>query len=133
MVNNIIMARINIIENIFEKKVTKIGYRAFSYCGITEVTIPDSVMIIDDCAFCDCSSLKSLKIPKNVERLGDAVCSDCNSLEDLTVDSENRYYDSRDNCNAIIETATNTLLYGCKNTIICNSVDSISPFAKPSP
>jgi hypothetical protein len=43
----------------------------------------------------------------------------------MTVDSSNTVYDSRDNCNAIIETATNTLIQGCKSTIIPNSVTSI--------
>ena len=41
------------------------------------------------------------------------------------MESGNSVYDSRENCNAIIETATNTLISGCKNTIIPNSVTSI--------
>ena len=38
-------------------------------------------------------------------------------------------YDSRNNCNAIIETATNTLIAGCQNTIIPNTVTSIWEYA----
>ena len=49
----------------------------------------------------------------------------CSGLDSITVESGNIVYDSRDNCNAIIETATNTLLRGCKNTIIPHSVTSI--------
>ena len=41
------------------------------------------------------------------------------------VDDDNSVYDSRDNCNAIIKTDTNTLMFGCKNTIIPDSVTSI--------
>ncbi len=41
------------------------------------------------------------------------------------VDKENTVYDSRDNCNAIIKTSTNSLIAGCKNTVIPNSVTSI--------
>ena len=41
----------------------------------------------------------------------------------------NPVYDSRNNCNAIIETATNTLHSGCKTTIIPNSVTSIGAWA----
>ena len=43
----------------------------------------------------------------------------------MTVDKNNGTYDSRDNCNAIIETSTNKLIVGCKNTTIPNSVTSI--------
>jgi len=41
------------------------------------------------------------------------------------VDGGNGKYDSRDNCNAIIETASNTLIAGCMNSIIPNSVTTI--------
>ena len=44
----------------------------------------------------------------------------------IVVDKENSVYDSRDNCNEIIETTTNILIFGCKNTIIPNSVTGIS-------
>ena len=43
----------------------------------------------------------------------------------IVVESGNTVYDSRNNCNAIVESATNTLMFGCKNTIIPNSVTSI--------
>ena len=49
----------------------------------------------------------------------------CSDLASITVDSENTAYDSRDNCNAIIEKTTNTLIAGCQNTVIPNSVTSI--------
>ena len=41
----------------------------------------------------------------------------------------NPVYDSRENCNAIIETETNYLHFGCKNTVIPNTVTSISMLA----
>ena len=47
----------------------------------------------------------------------------------MVVENGNTKYDSRNNCNAIIETATNTLISGCKNTIIPNSVTSIGSHA----
>lgn len=49
--------------------------------------------------------------------------------ETISVSPENQEYDSRNNCNAIIETATNTLLLGCKNTVIPESVTAIGPWA----
>jgi hypothetical protein len=50
-------------------------------------------------------------------------------LTSITVEEGNSKYDSRDNCNAIIETGTNKLLLGCKNTVIPNSVTSIGNYA----
>lgn len=47
------------------------------------------------------------------------------NLHIIKVDKYNLKYDSRDNCNAIIETETNTLIVGCQNTIIPNTITSI--------
>ena len=47
----------------------------------------------------------------------------------MKVASGNRFYDSRNNCNAIIETTSNTLISGCQNTIIPNSVTTIGNYA----
>lgn len=46
-------------------------------------------------------------------------------MTDIIVDNENPVYDSRNNCNAIIETASNKLLIGCKTSVIPESVTSI--------
>lgn len=50
---------------------------------------------------------------------------DCPKLESIVVDGDNPVFDSRDNCNAIIDTQANTLLIGCKGTVIPSSVVSI--------
>ena len=63
-----------------------------------------------------------------VTSIGDRAFRNCSSLTSMVVEG-NTTYDSRDNCNAIIETATNTLIAGCQNTIIPNSVTSIGMFA----
>jgi len=60
-----------------------------------------------------------------VTSIGAGVFNNCSGLTSMTVESGNATYDSRDNCNAIIETANNTLIAGCKNTIIPNTVTSI--------
>jgi hypothetical protein len=49
----------------------------------------------------------------------------CSALISITVDPGNQYYDSRDNCNAIIETKSKTLIAGCNNSVIPDSVTSI--------
>lgn len=79
-------------------------------------------------AFFCCSGLTSLTIPKSVTSIGSQAFESC-SLTSIVVESGNTKYDSRDNCNAIIETATNILIVGCDNTVIPNGVTSIGDWA----
>ena len=133
--------------------VTSIGYRAFEYCsgltsitipnsvtsigsdafngcsGLISITIPNSVTSIESSAFSGCSGLTSITIPNSVTSIGDGAFNGCSGLTSITVEKGNTYYDSRDNCNAIIATKSNTLIRGCKNTDIPNSVTSIESSA----
>ena len=105
--------------------VTSIGYGTFSYCeGLKSITIPNSVTSIDNGAFSNCKGLTSITIPNSVTSIESAF-QDCTSLTSIKVESGNPKYDSRNECNAIIETSSNTLIAGCKTTIIPNSVTSI--------
>ena len=106
--------------------VTSIGDMAFEGCsGLTAVNIPNSVTNIDNWAFLGCSGLTAINIPNSVTTIDDGAFAGCSSLASISVVSDNPNYDSRNNCNAIIETATNTLIAGCMNTAIPNSVTSI--------
>ena len=106
--------------------VTSIGSDAFKGCtGLTSVTLPNSITSIGNYAFEYCTGLTSVTIPNSVTSIGSDAFYRCTGLTSVTVDSENPNYDSRDKCNAIILTASNTLIYGCKNTTIPNSVTSI--------
>ena len=106
--------------------VTSIGISSFSGCsGLTSVTIPQSVTYISRFAFQSCSSLTSVTIPKNVEFIDNSAFMFCSSLTSIIVERGNTAYDSRDNCNAIIETQSNTLIQGCMTSTIPNSVTSI--------
>ena len=107
-----------------------IGTRAFADCdGLTSITIPEGVKWIGEGAFSGCSGLTSITIPSSVTTIFSAPFSDCFNLASISVEAGNTTYDSRDNCNAIIETATNTLINGCKNTKIPNSVTDIASYA----
>ena len=110
--------------------VTTIGPSAFLRCSsLTSIVIPNSVTSIGNGAFNICSSLISIEIPQSVVSIGNYVFSGCDGLIQIIVDDNNTVYDSRDNCNAIIKTSTNTLVAGCKNTIIPNTVTSIGQSA----
>ena len=110
--------------------VTSIGYRAFYNCsGMTSVTVPNSVTSIGEYAFYGCSGLTSVTLGNSVTSIGWGAFSFCSGLTSMKVESGNPKYDSRDGCNAIIGTASNTLIVGCKNTIIPYSVTSIGDLA----
>ena len=91
--------------------------------------IPNSVTSIEKHAFYGCSGLTSITIPNNVTSIGDYAFDYCSGLTSILVESDNQIYDSRNNCNAIIETSSNSLIAGCMNTIIPNSVTLIDKHA----
>ena len=101
------------------ESVTEIGRDAFYYCSnLKSITIPEGVREIGRDAFRYCSSLTSITIPESVREIGEDAFYGCSSLTSILVDINNKKYDSRDNCNAIIETKNNKLVIGCKTTII---------------
>ena len=103
--------------------VRSIGRYAFGYCQqMTSLSLPESLTRIGEEAFYSCSKLTSLSIPAKVETIGNNAFGFCSSLVSIKVDAANAYYDSRNNCNALIETATNKLLQGTPSTIIPTGV-----------
>ncbi len=106
--------------------VTAIGAEAFEHCGgLTSVIIPNTVTTIGEAAFSHCTGLTSLTIPSSVTSIGFVAFRVCSGLTSIVVEAGNPVYDSRNNCNAIIETATDTLIKGCKTTVIPNTVTVI--------
>ena len=106
--------------------VTSIGNRAFTSCvSLTSIIIPNSVTSIGNEVFAGCQNMASATIGNSVTSIGEYAFGGCSGLTSITVTSGNSTYDSRNNCNAIIETATNTLIIGCMNTTIPNSVTAI--------
>lgn len=139
----------SLVSIILPESVTTIGNSAFNRCSaLTTITIPSNVSCIEDhtfsaClslssvnisssvtnigsgAFSNCLSLTSIIIPHSVVSIGSKVFDYCKSLESIIVEPNNSVYDSRNNCDAIIETASNNLLFGCKNTIIPDGIKTI--------
>ena len=115
---------------IIPENVSFIGNYAFEYCKSLELLeFPKSLTSIGQFAFNGCSKLTAVNIPANVNRIGKAAFANSPALNSITVDSNNAVYDSRENCNSIIETATNTLIIGCKNSKIPTGVSFVGDMA----
>lgn len=106
--------------------VVSIDYATFKgNIGLTSVAIPNSVTKIRDSTFENCSGLKSIVIPSGIDSIGEHVFLNCRSLTSIKVSPNNPTFDSRGDCNAIIETSTNKLVLGCRNTVIPEEVTAI--------
>jgi hypothetical protein len=109
---------------------------AFSGCGFSSITIPNSVNRIGFGAFRCCDKLTSVTIPSSVTSIGIYAFEYCSSLGSIQVEPGNTVYDSRNNCNAIIHrniyeggSEESILLAGCKNTVIPDGVTFIEYLA----
>lgn len=106
--------------------VSKIGDFAFWDCfELKNVTLSEGINSIGAHSFGNCLGLASVFIPNSVKTIGVGVFEGCSNLTSIIVDSENNVYDSRNNCNAIIETSSNTLIEGCTNSQIPIGVTTI--------
>lgn len=139
----------NNLENVeFPASLENVGHNAFAYCGgLKKIVFPERMVSIGDYAFMRCD-LKNVEFPESLEHIGDRAFHDCNlekvvipkrvnyvgagsfvECKTIIVDSENSLYDSRDNCNAIIESGSSKLVVGCSGTVIPASVASIGGYA----
>ena len=108
------------------ESVTHIKYSTFSSCtGLTEILLPEGLTTIESGAFQGCSSLVSALIPASVASIDCSAFQGCHSLVSIKVAADNSTYQSPNGCNAIIETATNSLILGCGTTVIPENVRSI--------
>ena len=124
-------------------------FGAFENCmHLTGIKFPKTIKTIGDRTFAYCCNLKEIEIPAHITQVSSSDCNgitddeyyyyeeyrkalfaECNNLTSIKVSSDNPVYDSRKNCNAIIETKTNILVAGCKNTKIPNDIVAISDSA----
>lgn len=133
----------------FPSSLEAIGQQSFYHSNIESISIPDNVKTIGDSAFRNChklsqitlnstalleqlgryafgqSSLENLYIPPKVNNIISGLVVNTPSLSTISVDENNETYDSREGCNAIIQTVDNTLIAGCKGTTVPKSVTKI--------
>ena len=126
---------------------TLLGEGSFSDTAITSVVIPDGITIIGEDCFEGCKKLQNVTIPEGVTQIGSGAFAStgitslilpasvtefesnpwygCDDLTSIIVAPANTIFDSRDGCNAIIRKSDNTLVVGCKNSVIPTSVEVI--------
>ncbi|MGN0811977.1 MAG: leucine-rich repeat protein [Candidatus Coproplasma sp.] len=108
---------IGLTEAIVPDSLTVIGSSAFFECeSLESFTIPEHVREIENYAFYRCVSLKSIYIPASVIYIDPTAFMNCTALESITVDPDNEYYYSSNNC--LIDRNTRTVVLGCKNSLL---------------
>ena len=106
--------------------VETIGDYAFKGCSsLKTIIIPQYVSEMGNYVFKDCTNLESIRISASVSKIGSRMFAGCPNLKSIVVEEGNKKYDSRENCNAIVETATNTLVCGTENSTIPTTITAI--------
>lgn len=142
----------NVEEVNLPSTLKEIGKDAFfGAVALKSITLPDGLITIGDYAFWDCNkvteihfpssltsigyqaftllSIKELYIPSTLTQIGAGAFGGCSELESIVVDPENPAYDSRNDCNCIIDTKHRYLISGCENSFIPNGVKTIGKYA----
>lgn len=124
-------------DSLFDEKklvipdsIKKIGNYAFRAFGkIDSLVISNGVECVGKAAFLGCENMVSVSLPESVKEVQYMAFSRCNALEEIVVDSANQIYDSREKCNAIVDTKTNTLIVACNKSIIPNTIQKIGDYS----
>lgn len=110
--------------------VKKLSVGCFQYCpSLRYVQLPKSLETIETFVFDGCRLLDSVFIPENVSEIGEGILSGCYNLRSVKVDKKNRIYDSREDCNAVVETSRARIVAGCGSSKIVDGIHEIGEFA----
>jgi hypothetical protein len=116
----------NLEEIDLGEKVIEIAMYAFNSCSkLKNIKLPETLKTLGKGAFYNCPSLTDLYIPSNLESIYTGCFDNC-VFNTIKVSPNNTVFDSRNNCNAIIESSSNTIIKGSNNTIIPNTITTIS-------
>lgn len=92
--------------------------------GCSKSVIPEGVTAIGENAFSHCENLTEIKIPASVTTIAQGAFNFCENIQSIQVSNHNLTYYSENNC--CIETKTQRLIIGCKNSIIPEGIVSIA-------
>ena len=122
------------IEHCYENAFTGTAIAKPIYTGknlvyypssMTEYKINEGTETILEYAFGNCKEMSSIVIPASIKKVFTTSFSNCDKLSNIVVADGNNTYDSRNNCNAIVNTAENKIVLGCSNSIIPNGIKII--------
>ena len=112
--------------SVIPSSVTSIADNAFKSCKeLKSIVIPEGVKTIGKSAFEGCSGLTSITIPASVESIGSSAFFECTGLRSIKVAQGNRVFDSREDCNAIVNTRTGELILACASTKVPQGIKKI--------
>lgn len=119
------------LESVDMKEGLKeICQEAFRGCiSLSSLHLPSGLEAVGYASFFNCLNLAAIRIPQSATDIHVTAFEGCDALCSIVVEEGNAIYDSREGCNAIIKTADNTLVVGCKGTQIPSSVTKIGPGA----
>lgn len=108
------------------------GVGRYAFCNRIEIKhllITETITHIDEGAFNGCANLESVYVSSSLDWLDAYAFRNCHRLREIKVDGSNERYDSRDDCNAVIDREYNSLVLGCQATRIPQGVTSIGDYA----
>ena len=121
-------------EITFETDVTRIGYMAFmGDSRLESIELPDSISIIDDCAFKSCKNLKGITF-KNVKKIGKEAFCNCRSLTKITLPQSLAHIDDfafKNSGIRLIKIPESVYIIGLNPFLKCNALSFVeSSFAQ---
>ena len=112
--------------SVIPSSVTSIADNAFKSCKeLKSIVIPEGVKTIGKSAFEGCSGLTSITIPASLESIGNSAFFECTGIRSIKVAQGNKVFDSREDCNAIVNTRNGELILACASTKIPNGIKKI--------
>lgn len=120
------MGRLYLDSLMIPEGVKRMESGALRYCsGLRYLSLPNSLESLGDLVLDGCSNLQALHIPANVCEIGHSVLSDCTGLRKISVSPRNKWFDSREHCNAIIRTSEDSIVAGCGLSTIVEGIQRI--------
>ena len=120
------LARTNISSIKIPDSIEIIGQNSFYNCSLLErfeISQNSHLIEIGNNAFSGCGSLLSLYIPEGVTEIGDSAFNNCGEINEFIVDERNEAFRSENG--HLIDRNTNTIIRGANNSTIPNGIEII--------